>query len=81
LEFAAELLVILLERKPYGPSNLWNFFLAYCYEASALWHCITHGIVLQGGRQVVVLIPNPDKRNDTRESMDLDGAQSGTKLC
>ncbi|KXG33401.1 uncharacterized protein LOC8072089 [Sorghum bicolor] len=35
----------------------------------------------QGGRQVVVLIPNPDKRNDTRESMDLDGAQSGTKLC
>jgi len=36
LEFAAELLVILLERKPYGPSNLWNFFLAYCYEAS-LW--------------------------------------------
>jgi hypothetical protein len=37
--------------------------------------------VLQGGKQLVGLIANPDKRNDTRESMDLDGAQSGTKLC
>lgn len=46
----------------------------------ALWHCITHGIVLQGGKQLVGLIANPDRRNGTRDNMDLDGAQSGAKL-
>jgi hypothetical protein len=87
LEFATKLLVVLLERKPYGPSNAWNFFLAYCYEASlrflfskALWHCIKHGIALQGGKQLVGLVGKPDKRNDIRESMDLDGVRSGAKL-
>jgi hypothetical protein len=48
--------------------------------SKALWHCIKHGIALQGGKQLVGLVGKPDKRNDIRESMDLDGVRSGAKL-
>jgi len=36
---------------------------------------ISHGIVVQAGKQLVELVANPDQRNDTRESMDLHGVQ------